>query len=49
MTVYTGGSGLDSAGVAMASSLFSMIPIIIVFIITQNKMIDGMASTGIKG
>lgn len=49
MTVYTGGSGLDSSGVAMAASLFSMIPIIIVFIITQNKMIDGMASTGVKG
>ena len=27
----------------------AMIPIIIIFIITQNKMIDGLASTGVKG
>ncbi len=49
LTVYTGGNGWDATGIAMATSVFSMIPIIIVFMITQNKMIDGMASTGIKG
>ena len=46
---YTGGSSWGANGVAMATSVFAMIPILIVFIITQNKMIDGLASTGIKG
>lgn len=38
-----------TTGVAMATSVFAMLPIIIVFLFTQNKMIDGMASSGIKG
>ncbi|MDE7454370.1 MAG: carbohydrate ABC transporter permease [Clostridia bacterium] len=42
-------SSAASMGVAMATSVFAMLPIIIVFLFTQNKMIDGMASTGIKG
>ncbi len=46
---YTGGNAWGANGVAMATSVFSMIPIIIIFIITQNKMIDGLASTGVKG
>lgn len=49
LTGYTGGTSWGAIGVSMATSLFSMIPIIIVFSITQNKMIDGLASTGIKG
>lgn len=49
LTTYTGGNGWDATGVAMATSVLSMIPIFIVFAITQNKMIDGMASTGVKG
>lgn len=46
---YTGGSAWSYVGVAMATSVFSLIPIVILFIITQNKMIDGLATTGIKG
>lgn len=38
----------NNTGIAMASSVFAMLPIIIVFLFTQNKMIDGLASTGIK-
>lgn len=49
LTAYTGGNGWDATGVAMATCVFSMIPVFIVFAITQNKMIDGMASTGVKG
>ena len=30
------------------ASVFALIPIVIVFCITQNKMIDGLASTGVK-
>lgn len=48
LTGYTGGNAWGAVGVQMATSLFSMIPIIIIFIITQNKMIDGLASTGVK-
>lgn len=49
LTGYTGGNSWGAVGVSMATSVFSMIPIIIVFVITQNKMIDGLASTGVKG
>ncbi len=46
---YTGGSTWGQAGVSMATSVFSLIPIMIIFFITQNKMIDGMVTTGVKG
>lgn len=49
LTGYTGGGGWSATGVAMATSVFALIPIVIIFIITQNKMIDGLASTGVKG
>lgn len=49
LTGYTGGSAWSAGGVAMATSVFALIPIVIVFIITQNKMIDGLAATGVKG
>lgn len=41
-------SAAAATGVAMATSVFAMLPIVIVFLFTQNKMIDGLASTGIK-
>lgn len=41
-------SAAASTGIAMATSVFAMLPIIIVFLFTQNKMIDGIASTGVK-
>lgn len=47
LTTFTHG-GWDQLGVSMAVSAFTMIPVIIIFIFTQNKMIDGLASTGIK-
>ena len=49
LTGYTSGSGWSRTGIAMATSVFALIPIVIIFIITQNKMIDGLASTGVKG
>lgn len=49
LTGYTGGGGWSQTGVAMATSVFALIPIVIIFIVTQNKMIDGLASTGVKG
>lgn len=48
LTGYTGGSAWGQVGVSMATSVFSLIPIMIVFAITQNKMIDGLATTGVK-
>ncbi len=47
LTTFTHG-GWDQLGVSMAVSAFTMIPVIIIFVFTQNKMIDGLASTGIK-
>ena len=49
LTGYTGGTAWSKTGIAMATSVFALIPIIIIFIITQDKMIDGLASTGVKG
>lgn len=49
LTGYTGGSAASTMGIQMATSVFALIPIVIIFIITQNKMIDGLASSGIKG
>lgn len=46
---YAGGSSWDAVGIAMATSVFALIPIVIIFLITQNKMIDGLATTGVKG
>ena len=48
LTGYTGAGAWSAKGVSMATSVFALIPIIIVFLITQNKMIDGLASTGVK-
>lgn len=47
LTGYTGGSS-SALGLQMASATFAIIPSILVFIFTQNKMIDGLATTGIK-
>ncbi len=49
LTGYTGGNNFGAKGMAMATGVFAMIPIFIIFLITQNKMIDGLASTGVKG
>ena len=46
---YTGGSSWGQVGVTMATSVFAMIPIAIVFLFTQRRMIDGLVTTGIKG
>lgn len=48
LTGYTGGSSWGQLGASMAVSVFTMIPIIVIFAVTQNKMIDGLASTGVK-
>ncbi len=46
----TGVSNAENATVeAMAAGVFAALPTLIVFIFTQNKMIEGVASTGIKG
>ena len=50
MLQYYTGSGVSDRmkGVAMAASLISLLPILIVFVFTQNRMIEGMATTGVK-
>lgn len=39
----------DALVQAMAAGVFAVLPILIVFTFTQNKMIEGVASTGVKG
>lgn len=45
---HAANNSLGSLGVNMATAVFSLIPIMIVFAFTQNRMIEGMATTGIK-
>ena len=45
---FTGGSAWGMKGQSMATSVFASIPILIIFMITQDKMIDGLASSGVK-
>lgn len=46
---YTGGAGTFTAKAAQcAAAVFALLPILILFIFVQNKMIDGLASTGVK-
>lgn len=48
MAGWGSGASWADKGRHMATATFSLIPILIVFIFTQNRMIDGMATTGIK-
>lgn len=45
---FTGGNAWGMKGAAMATCVFSSLPILIIFLITQDKMIDGLANTGVK-
>lgn len=48
LTGYASGDSWEYKGIAMATAVFALLPILIVFIFTQNKMIDGLATTGVK-
>lgn len=39
----------NSIGLNLASAIFSAIPIILLYIFTQNQIIEGVASSGVKG
>lgn len=39
----------NSIGLSLASAIVSALPIFILYIFTQSKIIDGMAATGVKG
>lgn len=38
----------NSVGLSLASAIFSAIPIFILYLFTQNKIIEGVAATGVK-
>ncbi len=38
----------DTIGLSLAGAIFSAIPILILYIFTQNKIIEGVANTGVK-
>jgi ABC-type glycerol-3-phosphate transport system permease component len=40
--------GADLIGSSLAGSVICLIPVLIVYIIAQDKIIEGMASTGVK-
>lgn len=49
LVAYTGGVNSWSLKAAQsAAGMFALLPILIVFIIVQDKMIDGLANTGVK-
>ena len=48
ITVYLSTYSSSEKGLSMAASVVSLLPILVVFMFMQNKMIDGLASTGVK-
>jgi len=36
-------------GALMAASLVSLIPVLIIFVIAQRYLVEGIATTGLKG
>ncbi len=44
-----GGKTVNSIGLSLAGAMFSAIPIIIIYCFTQNKIIEGVATSGLKG
>lgn len=47
-TILKSGTSWGQVGYSMATSVFALIPTLIIFLFTQNKMIDGLATTGVK-
>ncbi|MEG2342262.1 MAG: carbohydrate ABC transporter permease [Bacilli bacterium] len=47
LTTVTGGQGADK-GLPITASIMSAIPVIIVYLFAQNKIIDGVSHTGMK-
>ena len=45
----SGSKTANSIGLNLASAMFSAIPIILLYIFTQNQIIEGVASSGVKG
>lgn len=45
---YISNQSIDYKGLAMATCVFSMLPTFIVYLFAQNKIIEGLASTGVK-
>lgn len=45
---YVNNQAIDYKGIAMATCLFSMLPTFIVYLFAQNRIIEGLASTGVK-
>ena len=45
----SGSRSANTMGMSLAGAMFSAIPIMILFVITQNKIIDGVAASGVKG
>ena len=39
---------LGATGITLAASLISMLPIFIIYLFTQRKIIEGVAMTGLK-
>ncbi|MCH5165028.1 MAG: carbohydrate ABC transporter permease [Clostridiales bacterium] len=45
----SGDKTANAIGISLAGAIFSALPIIILYIFTQNKIIEGVATSGVKG
>lgn len=45
----SGDKTANAIGMSLAGAVFSALPILILYIFTQNKIIEGVATTGVKG
>jgi ABC-type glycerol-3-phosphate transport system permease component len=49
LTKFVTGDAGDEFHLQMAASVIMIIPILIVYFITQRQFVEGIASTGLKG
>lgn len=49
LRMFMNAQGQDSYGQLFAMSLVSLIPIFLIFIVFQRRLVEGIASTGLKG
>lgn len=48
IVAYTSNQGIDYKGLAMATCVFAMMPTFIIYLIAQNRIVEGLANTGVK-
>ena len=49
LSLFMASTGESAWGPLMAMSLLSLVPLFVVFLVFQRRLIEGIATTGLKG